>query len=339
MTLLGIETSCDETAAALIIDRKVLAHYVHTQDHSQFGGVVPQVAARQHVDTLPHLMSSLFDRAQCSVHDVHAVGVTAGPGLIGGLLAGVLFARGLSCVTGVPLYPIHHLEAHALMARMEYDVHFPYLLHLISGGHCLIVSVKGVGQYNIMGQTYDDAVGECLDKVARCLGGGYPGGPFVEKMAQDGDPYGVPLPIPLRKDKSCNMSFSGLKTACLMWIERCAHQGPISIQAKRDLCASLQRVVAESVCQKLSTAFNRSGMKRCVVSGGVASNMYFRQRFQSVCRDHGVTFFAPSSSLCTDNGVMIAWALKERIDVGMHCPDDFPIRARWPMDDRWFLIE
>jgi N6-L-threonylcarbamoyladenine synthase len=332
LLLLGIETSCDETAAALIENKKILSHCVHTQDHSAFGGVVPQISARQHVEKLPLLMQFLFDRSGRSVQDVKAVGVTSGPGLIGGLLAGVLFARGFACATGSSLYPIHHLEAHALMVRMEHNVAFPYLLVLLSGGHCMLVRVDGVGQYHILGQTYDDAVGECLDKVARCLGGPYPGGPFIEDMAKNGDPHAISLPTPLKKDPTCNLSFSGLKTACMSWIQSCAHAEKLSVQAKRDLCASLQRVVADSLCQKIERALHISGMRRCILSGGVASNMYFRQRFERVCHSHGVDFFVPSARLCTDNGVMIAWALKERIDAGCSCPDSFQVRARWPID-------
>ena len=332
MLLLGIETSCDETAAALIDGKRVLSHCVHTQNHNDFGGVVPQIAARQHVERLPTLMSSLFRQAGCGPQDVGAIGVTSGPGLIGGLLAGILFAQGLSCATEAPLYPINHLEAHALMVRMESCVDFPYLLVLLSGGHCLIVCVYGVGRYHILGQTYDDAAGECLDKVARCLGGPYPGGPFIEKMAKDGDPLGVNLPIPLKKDPSCNLSFSGLKTACLSWIQSCSDSEEIPLKKKKDLCASLQRVIAESLCQKVALALKNVGMRRCVLSGGVASNLYFRQRFEGLCRERHVDFFVPSSNLCTDNGVMIAWALYERIATGHSPPESFQVRPRWPLD-------
>ena len=329
---LGIESSCDETAIALIDGKRIVGHVVHTQDHSEFGGVMPQVAAREHVVKLPLVMKAVLDKGQCTIGDIRAVGVTAGPGLVGGLLAGVAFARGLACGAGIPVYPIHHLEAHALMVRMEHDVAFPYVLVLISGGHCMVVNVRGVGHYDVLGQTYDDAVGECLDKVARCLGGGYPGGPFIEKMAKMGDDTAVKLPVPLRNDDTCNFSFSGLKTACLLHIQSWA-DGAMPIQDQYNLCASLQRVVADSICAKVTKALAMTGAVRCVVSGGVASNAYFRQRFSSMCMGSGVSFYAPSVSLCTDNGVMIAWALHENIHAGYQPSTSFPVRARWPLTD------
>jgi N6-L-threonylcarbamoyladenine synthase len=326
---LGIETSCDETAAALIQGTSLLGHVVYSQDHRAFGGVMPQVAARQHMEQIPHVMNSLFTQAHLLPSDISGVGVTSGPGLVGGLLVGLMFAKGLAMSLSCPLWPIHHLEAHALMVRMTERVDFPYLVVLLSGGHCLMAEVLGVSSYKILGQTYDDAVGECLDKVARVLGGPYPGGPYIEQMARKGDPHAVTLPIPLAREISCHFSFSGLKTACIQWVKK---QGPLSEQGQQDFSASLQRTIAESLCQRLGYALQKTGLTRCVISGGVAANLYFRQRFQEVCHQHGANFIAPPAHLCTDNGAMVAWAAHEHAHAGLIPTLEHSARASWPLD-------
>ena len=324
----GIETSCDETALALIQGTLVRGHIVHSQDHQASGGVVPQHAAREHLVQLPSVLDRLLAQAEVAPNEIHGIGVTAGPGLVGGLIVGLLFAKGLALSLLCPLWPVHHLEAHGLVARMNHTIDFPYLLLLISGGHCLLAIVHGVSQYEVLGQTYDDAAGECLDKVARALGGPYPGGPYVEQQAREGNPYGVPLPVPLAKEKSGNFSFSGLKTACLSWLNR---QLPLTEQGRKDLCASLQRVMAESLCQRLAWALEKTSLSFCVVAGGVAANGYFRTRFQETCTLWGALFVAPPPSLCTDNGVMVAWTAYEHYQAGIPSSLHDNAYPHWPL--------
>lgn len=228
-----------------------------------------------------------------------------------------------------PLWPIHHLEAHALMARMDRaDLEFPYLLLLLSGGHCLMAIVHGIGQYALIGHTLDDAAGECLDKVARAMGGPYPGGPYVEQMALRGSPH-ISLPIPLLKQDTPHFSFSGLKTACLRWIES---HSPLTDQDRCDLSSSLQKVIAHSLCSRLHSALTLTQLKRCVVSGGVAANQFFRSAFQEVCSEHKALFIAPPPAQCTDNGLMVAWATYESFLVGVPPCYDFLAKPRWPLE-------
>jgi N6-L-threonylcarbamoyladenine synthase len=331
MLFLGIESSCDETAAALIQDRRILAHIIHRQDHRASGGVIPQVAAREHMAFLPHVMDALWAQSGCRPQDLQGIGVTAGPGLVGGLLVGMLWAKGMACRWNIPLWPIHHLEAHGLMVRQSHNVPFPYGLLLLSGGHCLMAIVHGVHNYEVLGQTYDDAAGECIDKVARALGGPYPGGPFIESMAKHGNPMAVALPIPLAREQSCHFSFSGLKTACTQWIQRQERQGPLSDALKADFCASFQRVIAETLGQRLGYAMGQSGEKTWVISGGVAANAYFRGRLQEVCQRYEGQLIAPPPADCTDNGTMIAWATQEYCAAGQKPSLDFPVRPHWPL--------
>lgn len=330
MLLLGIETSCDETALCLLDHTKVRGHVLFSQDHSASGGVIPTVAAREHLTTLPLLFTRLLKEANLSLKEIQGIGVTRGPGLAGCLLVGVLFAQGLALSLQKPLWAIHHLEAHILVARKEEaTLSFPYLALLLSGGHCLIAIVHGVEKYTLLGQTYDDAAGECLDKVARALGGPYPGGPYVEERALRGDPYAVPLPIPLIKEKTCHFSFSGLKTASVRWI---ANNAPLSSQDKDNVCASLQRVMTESIERRLEYALDQTGLKQCVMVGGVASSSYFRQSFLSLCHKKGVEGFFPPPSSCTDNGIMVAWACYEHLSAGITPSYDFSIAPYWPLD-------
>ena len=332
MLFLGIESSCDETAAALVCNGRIVGHQIHRQDHRAFGGVIPQVAAREHLIFLPHVMDALWAESGCCAQDLDGIGVTAGPGLVGGLLVGILWAKGMACRWNKPLWPVHHLEAHALMVRYDHDVPFPYGLLLLSGGHCLMAAVSGVHQYKILGQTYDDAAGECIDKVARALGGPYPGGPFIQQCAQQGDPFAITLPIPLYKERSCSFSFSGLKTACIQWIAKNQALGPLSESTKADFCASFQRTIAETLCQRLQYAMVDSGLTHWVISGGVASNTYFRSRLQDTCQNLGGQLIAPAPEHCTDNGAMIAWACAEYY-AALQKPDlFFPVRAHWPLD-------
>lgn len=333
MLFLGIESSCDETAVALIQEGHILGHVIHHQDHRASGGVIPQVAAREHMAFLPSIMDRLWAETGVHPRDLSGIGVTAGPGLVGGLLVGILWAKGMACRWKKPLWPIHHLEAHALMVRLSCPVPFPYGLLLLSGGHCLMAVVSGVHQYRLLGQTYDDAAGECIDKVMRALGGPYPGGPFMESTASRGNPLAVALPVPLHRERSCNFSFSGLKTACIQWIAREVEAfGPLSEQKKADFCASFQRVLGDALCQRLHYAMVDSGQKNWVISGGVAANTYLRSRLEEVCTRHGGFLWAPPSAHCTDNGAMIAWAAWEYHGAGQKPSLDFPVRAHWPLD-------
>ena len=332
MLFLGIESSCDETAVAIIHNDRIIGHQVHRQDHRAFGGVVPQIAAREHLVFLPRVMDALWAESGCQAHDLDGFGVTAGPGLVGGLLVGVMWAKGMACRWNKPLWPIHHLEAHALMVRYSHQIPFPYGLLLLSGGHCLMAVVSGVHRYEILGQTYDDAAGECIDKVARALGGPYPGGPFIESLAKEGDPLAITLPIPLAKERSCSFSFSGLKTACIQWIAKEQIKGPLSESLKADFCASFQRTIAETLGQRLRYAMMDTGLNHWVISGGVAANAYLKARLQEICCHHNGTLTAPPPEDCTDNGAMIAWATSEYHRAGQHPHVDFSVKAHWPLD-------
>jgi N6-L-threonylcarbamoyladenine synthase len=282
---------------------------------------------------LPQVMDTLWTQSGYGPKDIDGIGVTSGPGLVGGLLVGTLFAKGMACRWNIPLWPIHHLEAHALMVRMTQNVSFPYGLLLLSGGHCLMAVVHGVHQYQVLGQTYDDAAGECIDKVARCLGGPYPGGPFVESMAVKGDPFAMNLPIPLYKERSCNFSFSGLKTACAQWIQKEMQKtGHLEDRFTYDFCASFQRAVAESLCQRLGYAMEKTGQKVWVVSGGVGANAYFREKITTLCQNHGGIMIAPPPDQCTDNGAMIAWATYEHHRAGQ-VPNRYAcVHPHWPLE-------
>jgi N6-L-threonylcarbamoyladenine synthase len=336
---LGIETSCDETAAAIIQGTRVLSHVVHSQNHQASGGVIPQEAARQHLARMPTVIQETFAKAQITPKDLTGIGVTCGPGLVAGLLVGISFAKGLALAAQKPLWPIHHLQAHALVARLDApDVHFPFLLLLISGGHCLMAYVQDVHHYTLIGQTYDDAAGECLDKIARALGGPFPGGAFIHSLAEHGDPKSIPLPIPLQKDKTMNFSFSGLKTACLMTIDKAKHHWnaphavDLPLSWRQDFCASFQHVIAVSLAERLERALASTGLKTCVVAGGVAANLYMRAHLQGACYRHGATLVAPHPALCTDNGLMIAWATYEQYRAGIPAQDGFRARPHWPLD-------
>jgi N6-L-threonylcarbamoyladenine synthase len=328
---LGLETSCDETAVAVVQGTEILAHRIYSQDHRQTGGVVPQNAARQHLEILAQLTQSTLQDARLAPSDLDGIGVTAGPGLVAGLMVGVLFAKGLSHGACKPLWAIHHLEAHGLIGRL-YDpgLCFPFLLLLMSGGHCLLAHVHKVGHYTVLGQTYDDAAGECLDKVARAMGGEYPGGPYIQRHSQGGDPRSIDLPVPLQREKSCNFSFSGLKTACVQWIDSHRDQLPAR---RADFCASLQRVMADSLCARLAHGLAQTGLKRCVMAGGVAANTYFRARLGQTCEQAECTMTIPPPAMCTDNGAMIAWAAHERWAAGIAPNSFFDVRPSWPLQD------
>lgn len=343
--VLGIETSCDETAAAVVLRRadgrgEILSDVVLSQldEHSAYGGVVPEIAARAHVEALDSLIAEALVRAEVRIADIDAVGATSGPGLIGGLIVGLMTGKAIARAAGKPLYAINHLEGHALTARLTDGVSFPYLMLLVSGGHTQLVLVRGVAAYERWGTTIDDALGEAFDKTAKLLGLPYPGGPAVEKAAAAGDPKRFNLPRPLVGEARLDFSFSGLKTAVRQTAEGLA---PVSDRDVADICASFQRAIGRTLEDRVGRGLQRfreqfpeaGGKPALVVAGGVAANQHLRSVLQSLCDAHGFRFVAPPHRLCTDNAVMIAWAALERMALGL-APDGFDVqpRSRWPLD-------
>ncbi|MBR6412017.1 MAG: tRNA (adenosine(37)-N6)-threonylcarbamoyltransferase complex transferase subunit TsaD [Alphaproteobacteria bacterium] len=337
MIVLGIESSCDETACAVVNDkREILSSVVWSQydEHRRFGGVVPEIAARAHLEKCDLLVREAMDKAGKSFDQLDAVAVAAGPGLIGGVLVGVMTAKAIALCHGLPFVAVNHLEGHALTVRLSSDVQFPYLLLLTSGGHCQALIVKGVGQYEKLGGTIDDSAGEAFDKVAKMLDIGYPGGPNLEKRAKLGDPKKYDFPVPMKGRKGCDFSFSGLKTAVRVAIER---QKTLTEQDKNDMCASFQRAVVAEMQDRLKHAISvfkerYPNAKDMVVAGGVAANGAVRQMIQNLADKSDLIFSAPPVGLCTDNGVMIAWAGLERFRLGFRDGFDFRARPRWPLD-------
>lgn len=344
MIVLGIESSCDETAAALVNDKKeILGEALLSQEeHKQFGGVVPEIAARSHLEHIDAILEECFAKTNLTLKDVDAIAASAGPGLIGGVVVGVMTAKALSIALNKPFIAVNHLEGHALSSRISNDVEFPYLLLLVSGGHCQILVVKDVDDYERLGTTIDDAVGEAFDKVAKMLQLGYPGGPVVEKMAASGNENRFSLPRPLLGSGDCNLSFSGLKTAVRKIVETYSPDGDIAHayipkQDIADICASFQYAATDCLCRKLKRAISYFKQdypegKHIVVSGGVASNTYLRSKLQQLADNNGLEFAAPPIRFCTDNGVMVAWAGLERYRKGYTSSLDFKPRPRWPLD-------
>jgi N6-L-threonylcarbamoyladenine synthase len=334
--VLGIESSCDETAAAVLAaDGRILAERVFSQlkEHAPFGGVVPEIAARAHIARLPGLVAEVMGEAGVGFGDLAAVAATAGPGLIGGLLVGTGFAKGAAIGAGVPYLAINHLEAHALTARLPgvagEAVAFPYLLLLVSGGHCQCVAVEGVGSYRRLGGTLDDAVGEAFDKTAKLLGLGYPGGPALEALAKDGVAR-FELPRPLLRRSGCDFSFSGLKTAVALLVA--GFEGALPRQDAADIAASFQAAVADIFADRLGHALEMlPGANAVVVAGGVAANLLLRRRLMAVAEARGKVFLAPPLRLCGDNAVMVAWAGIERLRSGFSSRLDAPCKPRWPL--------
>jgi N6-L-threonylcarbamoyladenine synthase len=341
--VLGLESSCDETAAAVLAgDGTVLAEAVlsQEQEHARFGGVVPELAARAHLRHLPRLARAVLERAGLAPGDLAAVAATSGPGLIGGLIVGASFGKGIAIARGLPFVAVNHLEAHALTARLPGLIEggapeFPYLLLLVSGGHCQCVAVEGVGRYRRLGTTLDDAVGEAFDKVAKLLGLPWPGGPHLERLAARGDPTRFALPRPLLGRPGCDFSFSGLKTAVAQLVARGA---AADARGKADLAASFQTAVAEVLADRAAHALAMLPEARAlVVAGGVAANAAVRAALAAQAEAaHGgrkVRLVAPPLRLCTDNAVMVAWAGIERLRLGLADPLDHAPRPRWPLDE------
>lgn len=331
MTLvLGIESSCDESAVALVThDRRVLAERIASQEsmHAPWGGIVPELAARAHADRLAPMLAALLAETGRSLADVDAIAATAGPGLIGGVMVGLVTGKALALATGKPLWGINHLEGHALSPRLvDPDLAFPYLLLLVSGGHCQLIAVEGVGRYRRLATTIDDAAGEAFDKVAKMLGLGFPGGPAVERAAAGGDPAAVPLPRPLVGSGEPHFSFAGLKTAVLRAVESGRH-------GTADIAASFQAAVADCLVDRSALAIqSMPGATALVVAGGVAANRTIRAALEGLAARHALPFLAPPPHLCTDNAAMIAWAALERIAAGFTPEPDPEARPRWPLD-------
>ncbi len=338
--VLGIESSCDETAAAVLSpDGRVLAEAVLSQtDHAAFGGVVPELAARAHLAALPGMAARVMRQAGLAWGGLGGVAATSGPGLIGGLIVGSGFGKGIALAHRLPFVAVNHLEAHALTPRLPGltpdGAPFPYLLLLLSGGHCQCVAVLGVGRYARLGGTIDDAVGEAFDKVAKLLGLGWPGGPALERLARSGDPRRFDLPRPLLGRPGCDFSFSGLKTAAARLAEAFP-PGPLSARDAADLAASFQAAVAEVLADRAEHALTQfrlaHGGNRLVVAGGVAANAAIRAALERTSAKHGFALTAPPLRLCTDNAVMVAWAGIERLRLGLADPLDHAPRPRWPL--------
>jgi N6-L-threonylcarbamoyladenine synthase len=341
MRVLGIETTCDETAAAVVEltpggAGEILSNEVMSQiaEHAAFGGVVPEIAARAHIEIVDRLVQCALDDAGVQLDELDGIAAAAGPGLIGGVIVGLTMAKALALASRKPFIAINHLEAHALTARLTDDVVFPYLLLLVSGGHTQLVAVKGVGDYIGLGSTVDDAAGEAFDKVGKMLGLPYPGGPYVEKLAAEGNAARFDLPRPMLGRPKPDFSFSGLKTAVRLEVERIA---PLTATDAADVCASFQAAVVDTVIDRC-----RAGLRlfretvgqpsALVVAGGVAANGTLRRALMRFCGEAGLRLVLPPANLCTDNGAMIAWAGIERLSLGLVDDMTFAARPRWPLD-------
>ena len=327
--ILGLESSCDETAAALVTsDRRILAHRLAGQEaaHRPYGGVVPEIAARAHVEMLSPLIAAALADAGVTLADVDAVAATAGPGLIGGVMVGLVTGKALAHAAGKPLIAVNHLEGHALSPRLsDPDLEFPYLLLLVSGGHCQLLLVEGVARYRRLATTIDDAAGEAFDKTAKVLGLGFPGGPAVEVAAALGHAI-VPLPRPLKGSPEPHFSFAGLKSAVVR-----AHDA--KTWAVEDIAASFQAAVVDCLIDRTVRALGQAGeVTALVVAGGVAANTAVRTALSGLASAHGLRFVAPPLWLCTDNAAMIGWAGAERFAAGLTDPLDVAARPRWPLD-------
>jgi N6-L-threonylcarbamoyladenine synthase len=340
LLMLGIETSCDETAASVVSDQKdILSNIVLSQvaDHQPYGGVVPEIAARAHIEHIETVIAQALSEAKIGFSDLAAIAATGGPGLIGGVIVGVMTGKAIASVHKKPFIAVNHLEGHALTVRLMHDVPFPYLLLLVSGGHCQFLVVKDVGKYQKLGGTVDDALGEAYDKTAKLLGLPYPGGPAVEAMAKSGNDRAYTYTVPMQGRDGCDFSFSGLKTAVRQHIAELEKAGALTDQQRADICASFQYTAAESVAdrtrhaiQQFKSQYAKSNIM--VVAGGVAANQYLRARLENIARkEYGMVLLAPPLPLCTDNAAMIAWAGIERFKQGMVDKLDFEPRARWPL--------
>ncbi|WP_370311597.1 tRNA (adenosine(37)-N6)-threonylcarbamoyltransferase complex transferase subunit TsaD [Sagittula sp.] len=338
--ILGLESSCDDTAAALLRGREILASVVEGQSalHADFGGVVPEIAARAHAERLDLCVERALEQAGVTLSEVDAIAVTAGPGLIGGVLSGVMLAKGLATGLGKPMVGVNHLAGHALTPRLTDGLRYPYLMLLVSGGHCQFLIVRGAQDFTRLGGTIDDAPGEAFDKTARLLGLPQPGGPSVEAEARLGDKRRYRFPRPLLDRPGCDLSFSGLKTALMRQRDRIvAEKNGLTRQDRADLCAGFQAAVRDTLAEKTRRAValyldERPGAPALAVAGGVAANMAIRGALESVCTETGLRFTAPPLALCTDNAAMIAYAGSELLAAGAEDDMTLAARPRWPLD-------
>ena len=335
--ILGLESSCDETAAAIVrSDRKILAQQIASSStlHAEFGGVVPEIAAREHLDVIDKVIKTVCKGAGCQPTDLDGIAATGGPGLIGGVLVGTMTAKAMASALDIPYFAVNHLEGHALTARLTDDIDYPYLLLLVSGGHTQLLSVLGLGHYERLGTTMDDAAGEAFDKGAALLGLGYPGGPAIEAAAKIGDASAVHLPYPRKGKPDCHFSFSGLKTAVAQRWAKAVAAGNESVN---DFAASLQQAITISLCDRVKQAMvsfaEGQNERRLVIAGGVAANKHIGAALKTLANEHGFDICIPPSALCTDNGAMIAWVGHEYKMADKTSSFDFAPRPRWPLDE------
>jgi len=338
LTVLGLETSCDETAASVVRltggRAEVLSSVVHSQidDHAAYGGVVPEIAARSHVEMIAEVTRRAMAEADMGYDGLDGIAATAGPGLVGGVMVGLSFGKAAALARGLPLVAVNHLEGHAVSARLGAEVAYPFLLLLVSGGHCQLLEVRGVGDMSRIGATIDDAAGEAFDKIAKALGLGYPGGPAMERLAMQGDGSKIDLPRALLGRKDCDFSFSGLKTAAFRIAQTCETE-----QEKADLADAVQNAIARQLSDRSERALaayaETHDHKLFVVAGGVAANKTIRATLQATAAKHGFDFLAPPMAYCTDNAAMIALAGGERLALGLTSDIDVVARPRWPLDE------
>jgi N6-L-threonylcarbamoyladenine synthase len=347
---LGIESSCDETSAAIVdSDKNILSHIIYSQipEHQKYGGVVPELAARAHILAIDEVIKLTLERANKTIDDIDVVAATAGPGLIGGVLVGWMAATGIASAAKKPLVAVNHLEGHALVPRLKatsasdsainIEVNFPYLLMLASGGHCQILLVHNVGKYELIGQTLDDSAGEAFDKISKMLGLGYPGGPIVDKRAQSGNSKRFNFPRPLCDKPGCDFSFSGIKTAARMLLDKTDNYSHDETFIN-DFCASFQSAVVDCIINRLNNALKDTRVKTAnpktlVVAGGVAKNSAIRDAMEKLAGKFNMQFAAPPMNLCTDNGAMIAWAGLENYRIGNIVTEPIAPRPRWPLTE------
>ncbi len=334
MIILGIESSCDETAVAIVNDKKeILAHVVRSQikEHINYGGVVPEIAARSHIEHIDLLIKQALMEADLSLEQIDAIGATSGPGLIGGVIVGCMVAKTIAMILNKPFIAINHLEAHLLTPRLCSDLDFPFLTLLVSGGHTMLVFANSLGDYRFLGGSIDDAIGEAFDKVAKLMDLDYPGGPQIEKLAKNGDIKRFKLPKPLCEKNNLQFSLSGLKTAVLREKEKL---GQLEIKDKEDIAASFQYTIGEIVKFKLEQAFMQDDSMSCdkfVLTGGVAANMYLRSILEEVCSKYQKRLFTAPINLCTDNAAMVAWAALEKFSTGVSHDLSFSPMSKWPL--------
>jgi N6-L-threonylcarbamoyladenine synthase len=344
LTVLGLETSCDETAASVVRltggRAEVLSSVVHSQidDHAAYGGVVPEIAARSHVEMIDGVTRRAMAEAGLDFAALDGVAATAGPGLVGGVMVGLSYGKAVSLARGLPLVAVNHLEGHAVSARLGAEVAYPFLLLLVSGGHCQLLEVRGIGDMSRVGATIDDAAGEAFDKIAKALGLGYPGGPALERLAETGDGSKIELPRALLGRKDCDFSFSGLKTAAFRVAQTCE-----SDQDKADLADAVQKAIARQLSERSERAMQayaeRHEHRLFVVAGGVAANRTIRRTLEATAAKHGFDFLAPPMAYCTDNAAMIALAGAERLALGLVSDIDAAARPRWPLDEARALAD